>query len=104
MVGLLPWTGVSPLLIRVLSVPVLFVAIVSALIGWGLLHSVGVDTAEAHIDAAVRGAGSATDLSICDCGHEHDPDELHVTDAARCDDADSCAHDCASCVLPRASQ
>lgn len=75
-----------------------------ALIVWGLVRSVRIDVAEAGIDAAIAEAVGAAG-GFCGCGHDHDPDELHVTgDAAPCahDGAgELCAHTCESCVLAR---
>ncbi len=37
-----------------------------------------------------------------DCGHDHDPTEMHVTDAAPlCGAGPDCDHSCADCVLAR---
>jgi hypothetical protein len=96
-VGVLPWTGSAPTALRVLSVVVLVVAAVAGLVAWGLLTSVRADVDEARLDAAVIEAVEAAGFGGCDCGHEHDPDEMHITDA--CPSGDSCNHDCATCKL-----
>ncbi|MEP6598094.1 MAG: hypothetical protein ABJB98_01455 [Actinomycetota bacterium] len=79
--GVLPWTSRSPGVLRALSVVVLLIAGASALVGWGLARSVRLDYAEAHFDEAVRAGVSSADAAQCGCAHEHDPDELHITDA-----------------------
>jgi hypothetical protein len=76
------------------------VAVLLALIAWGLVRSVRLDESEVRLDAAIEAAVRANGAQLCDCGHEHDPGELHVTDACSHDGAgDACAHDCQTCVL-----
>ncbi|HEY7047086.1 MAG TPA: hypothetical protein VH373_07685 [Jatrophihabitantaceae bacterium] len=96
-VGVLPWAGSAPTALRVLSVVVLVAAVVVALIGWGLLAGVRADTTEARVDAAIIEAVEAAGFAGCDCGVEHDPDEMHITDA--CPSEGTCGHDCATCKL-----
>lgn len=93
-------TGDKGATVRVFSAVALVVAATLALVAWGLLHSVKIDTAESQLDAAIEDAIAAgTDLS-CDCGHEHDPNELHVSDTCAHDGSGAkCSHDCDSCVL-----
>ncbi len=85
-------------------------SVVLALTAWGLLRSIRIDDRQhaavqhdASIDAAINEALAAQGYdSLCTCGHEHDPTELHVTDAEPCPhDAtgQACAHDCSTCVL-----
>ena len=83
----------------------LVVAVLLALIGWGVIRSVHLDVAERHLDDAIVSAVRAKGGQLCDCGHEHDPTELHVVDA---EPGDACAHDgtgaecahsCDTCVL-----
>jgi len=97
-VGVLPWFGPAPGLLRVFSAAVLVVAVLLALIGWGLVRSTRIDARAAVLNAAVddvlRASGGA-----CDCGHEHDPDEMHVTDAPSCGAGDACSRSCETCVL-----
>ena len=99
--GVLPWTAGTPTALRVLAALVLVGAAATALIGWGLLRSIAIDRrrlAEAEFDAVlIEAAGPA---GACGCGHTHDPDELHITDACDHDGAgQSCEHNCDSCVL-----
>ena len=44
---------------------------------------------------------SGRDSISCGCGHDHDPDELHVTDGGCAHDGrgTDCTHNCDSCVL-----
>ena len=101
-VGVVPWTGPTSGAVRVFAVVLLFVAVGVALIAWGLLQSTVIDARaqhEAALDATLlEAAGSAV---ACSCGHEHDPDELHVTDATEpCGpDSTDCPHTCETCVL-----
>lgn len=105
-VGIVAMTGSAPGMVRVFGVVALVVAVLDGLAAWGVAHSIRIDRAEQRLDAAIRetlaahgGAGV-----LCDCGHEHDPDELHVSDDARGDTCahdgagDGCAHDCATCL------
>ena len=93
--------------IRAFVVIALVVGILLALMGWGVVHSVRVDSADRSLDAAIEQAVAAAPQrfgQLCNCGHEHDPTELHITDAepAPCQHdggGAACAHDCASCVL-----
>jgi hypothetical protein len=84
----------------------LTVAVLLALVSWGTRRSVRLDLADARLDDVIADALGRTGLS-CGCGHQHDPDDLHVTDAGG-GQADPCAHDgtgaacthdCETCVL-----
>ncbi len=78
------------------------VAVLLALMAWGVLHSVRVDGANASVDHAIEQAITSYGGQLCDCGHEHDPDELHITDAPACahdGTGQTCTHDCQTCVL-----
>jgi len=89
----------------------LMVAVLLSLIAWGVLRSVRVDAADRRIDAAIEEAMKAGGRSMCDCGHEHDPDELHFVDGegqhltgsshtcAHDGTGTDCAHSCDTCVL-----
>ena len=106
-VGAVAATGQGTAVIRAFVVIALVAGILLALMGWGVVHSVRVDTADRTLDAAIEQAVAAAPQrfgQLCNCGHEHDPTELHITDAepASCahDGAGAtCTHDCASCVL-----
>jgi hypothetical protein len=77
-------------------------AILLGLIAWGLQRSISIDVAEQRLDAAIDETMKAHGgpAAMCDCGHEHDPNELHVTDACEHDGSGAaCAHDCDTCVL-----
>lgn len=106
-VGTVAATGATTVELQVFVAVVLVVALVFALTAWGLAHSVRLDAAaaaEREFDAEVLRTAAMSPASLCSCGHEHDPDELHVTDAP----SDGCAHDgtgadcshsCETCVL-----
>lgn len=106
-VGAVAATGPGTAAIRAFVVIALVVGILLALMGWGVVHSVRVDSADRTLDAAIEQAVAAAPQrfgQLCNCGHEHDPTELHITDAepAPCQHdggGAACAHDCASCVL-----
>ena len=75
------------------------------LVGWGIYRSVQIDRAELALDTAIQEALASAGRrgQLCDCGHDHDPNELHVTDAQCSHDGSgvACAHDCEECVLKR---
>lgn len=96
-VGVLPWAGSAPTALRILSLVALVAAVVVGLVGWGLLAGIRADTSEARVDAAIIEAVEAAGFAGCDCGVEHDPDEMHITDA--CPSEGACNHDCATCKL-----
>jgi hypothetical protein len=121
-VGAVAATGPGTAVIRTFVVVALLVGILLALMAWGVLHSVRVDAAGARLDAVIEQAVAAAPQKfgqLCTCGHEHDPTELHITDAdqptpsaptaatpapsaAACEHDGSgaaCTHDCASCAL-----
>ena len=120
-VGIVATTGSTPGVVRVFSAVALSIAAVLGLIAWGVSHSVKVDLAEARLDRAIDEAMAAHGgtAAMCGCGHDHDPDEMHIrtgdravheqTRIGRHESADeSCAHDgsgtqcthnCVSCVL-----
>jgi hypothetical protein len=110
-VGTVAATGASSVSLQVFVAVVLLLALVFALTAWGLAHSVRLDSAavaEREFDEVVLRAAGTSPESLCSCGHEHDPDELHVTDAPAGSGYDECAHDgrgagcehsCETCVL-----
>jgi len=89
-IGVLPWVSVASTGLRVMSAVALVAGLTLALVSWGLLASAGADRAEARLDAAI-----ASTVADAGCGHDHDPDEMHV--AGACPSGDACAHDCATC-------
>jgi hypothetical protein len=119
-VGAVAATGASTAVVKAFVVIALVVALLLGLMAWGVLHSVKVDKADKvdrQLDAAIMAAVRAHGRSLCDCGHEHDPDELHFTDGdgqhltgrrpaegscARDGHGTDCAHSCETCVLATA--
>lgn len=100
-VGLVATTGTTPGVVRVFSAVAIVIAVVLALTAWGVLHSIKAELAEQQLDAAIEASVKEHGASMCDCGHDHDPNEMHVRgDACAHDGAgDDCAHDCQNCVL-----
>jgi hypothetical protein len=101
-VGLVATTGTTAGAVRVFSGVSLAVAIILALTAWGIMHSIKNDLAEQRLDAAIEASIKDSGIQTCACGHDHDPTEMHVTDADRCAHDGSgvgCTHDCQTCVL-----
>lgn len=108
-VGAVSATSASTALVKAFVVVALLVAVVLGLMAWGVLHSVRMDVADRRLDAAIESAVKATGRSMCDCGVEHDPDEMHFVDGegqhlsgkscAHDGRGTDCAHSCDSCVL-----
>ncbi|MEO8889101.1 MAG: hypothetical protein ABI301_05415 [Jatrophihabitantaceae bacterium] len=101
-VGAVATTGGGSALVRVFSALALLVAAVLGLIAWGVAHSIKIDQAEMRLDAAIEDTISANGgpATLCGCGHDHDPDELHVTDACDHDGRGAdCTQNCDTCVL-----
>jgi hypothetical protein len=94
-VGAAPWVGSAPGAVRAVSTLALGAAVVVGLVAWGLLTSVGTDAAESRLDASVVSAIASAGFAGCGCGHEHDPDEMHVS--AACRSGRTCTHGCAAC-------
>jgi NhaP-type Na+/H+ or K+/H+ antiporter len=90
-------SGVASVVYAVLG---FVVGAVLGLLAWGLLRTISIDVASELLDRELEHAVAASGANMCGCGHEHDPDELHVTDACAHDGAGAaCSHDCATCVL-----
>jgi hypothetical protein len=108
-VGAVAWTGPPTLGMRVFVGLAFLVSLLLALIAWGVLTSVRRDLAEQRLDAAIAETLAAKGALSCGCGHEHDPAEMHVSDASADGRASAdcahdgagagCAHDCETCVL-----
>jgi hypothetical protein len=108
-VGAVAATGATTAVVKAFVVIALVVAVLLGLVAWGVMHSVRLELADRRLDAAIEAAVRANGRTICGCGHEHDPDELHFTDGpgqhltgAKCAHdglGSDCAHDCATCVL-----
>lgn len=112
-VGTVSATGHQTAVLRVFTVIAFLVAVLLSLTGWGVIHTIKIDLAEQRLDAAIEAAiaGRHGDAALaCGCGHDHDPDELHV-DEGGATGAGACAHgiatedctggDCTACVLSR---
>ena len=105
-IGAVAATGRSSEAAPVFSAVAIVIAVLLAIAAWGIVRSVGTDLAEQRLDAAIEAtlAGRPEFASLCSCGHEHSPDELHITDepehaCAHDGGGDACAHDCSTCVL-----
>lgn len=100
-IGAVAATGGGTAAAPVFSAIALAIAVLLGLVAWGLLRSVKLDLAEQRLDAAIEQAVAASGGALCSCGHDHDPDEMHVsTDACAHDGTGSaCAHDCETCVV-----
>jgi hypothetical protein len=108
-VGAVAATGAETAIIKTCVVVALLVAVLLGLMAWGVLRSVKLDAADRRLDAAIEQAVRAQGGQMCDCGHEHDPDELHFTDGegqhltgqacAHDGTGADCAHSCDTCVL-----
>jgi hypothetical protein len=112
-VGAVGATGAGSALMKVFVAISLLVAVTLALMAWGVVRSVRLDQSDRRLDVAIEEAMKAGGRSMCDCGHEHDPDELefvdgegqHVTGAASraaCahdGTGTDCTHSCDTCVL-----
>jgi hypothetical protein len=108
-VGAVAATGATTGVIKAFVAISVLVAVVLALMAWGVLRSVRLDLAEQRLDAAIEAAVIASGHSMCDCGQMHDPDELHFVDGegqhvsgsscAHDGRGTDCAHSCDSCVL-----
>ncbi|HEX3335522.1 MAG TPA: hypothetical protein VHS54_03620 [Jatrophihabitans sp.] len=102
-IGAVAATGAASAVVKSFVVIALLVALVLALMAWGVARSVKIDLAEQRLDAVIDQAVQAQGASLCSCGHEHDPDELHVTDDPCEKDGrgHDCTHSCDTCVLAR---
>lgn len=102
-VGAVAATGRGSAAAPVFSAVALVIAALLALMAWGVQHSIKIDLAEQRLDRAIEDAIAARGGNVlaCGCGHEHDPGELHVTDADCAHDGSgaACTHDCETCVL-----
>lgn len=102
-VGAVAATGAATAVVKSFVVIALLVAVLLALMAWGVARSVKIDLADQRLDAVIDQAVQAQGGSMCSCGHEHDPDELHVTDDPCEKDGrgHDCTHSCDTCVLAR---
>jgi hypothetical protein len=110
-IGAVAATGASDAVMKAFVAVSFAVAVVLALVAWGVARSVRLDAADRRLDDAIEAAVRAGGGSMCDCGHEHDPDELHFVEgdgqhvtgrAAACAHDGSgtdCAHSCDTCLL-----
>ncbi|MDT4919323.1 MAG: hypothetical protein QOI15_225 [Pseudonocardiales bacterium] len=123
-IGAVAATGAATAVIKGFVAVALLVAVVLGLLAWGVLRSIKLDLADQRLDATIESAVRASGRSMCDCGHEHDPDEMHIVGDDRGDLVDGegqhvsgttrraaaaqcahdgagaeCAHSCDTCVL-----
>ncbi|MDT4919061.1 MAG: hypothetical protein QOH89_3761 [Pseudonocardiales bacterium] len=77
-IGAVAATGAATAVIKGFVAVALLVAVVLGLLAWGVLRSIKLDLADQRLDATIESAVRASGRSMCDCGHEHDPDEMHI--------------------------
>jgi hypothetical protein len=109
MVGLFSVLFVAIGAVAAFSVVALLLAVLLGLIAWGITRSVRIDVADARLDAAIEAtlADRPEYQTLCSCGHDHDPTELHVVDedvheqeaCSHDGSGATCGHDCSSCVM-----
>lgn len=103
--GLVALTGSTPTAVTAFSAVALTLAAFLGLVAWGLVTSVRADLAEQRLDRAIEDVVAASGVDTCGCGHDHDPDELHVTgdpcdhDGSGRDAGLGCSQTCDTCVL-----
>ncbi|SHF63319.1 hypothetical protein SAMN05443575_0491 [Jatrophihabitans endophyticus] len=103
-IGAVAATGATTALLKAFVVVALLVAVLLGLMAWGMASSLRQDathSADAELDAAIEAAVRAQGDTMCGCGHDHDPTELHVPDdpCARDGHGSGCTHSCETCVL-----
>jgi hypothetical protein len=114
-IGAVAATGRTSAAAPVFSIVALVIAALVGLVAWGVTRSVRMDLDEQRLDEAIEAtlAGKPEFATLCSCGHDHDPNDLHITDAeaaqaqahvhsAACShdgSGSACAHDCSTCVL-----
>jgi hypothetical protein len=110
-VGAVAATGATTAAIKAFVVVALLVAVLLGLLAWGVLRSVQLDVADRRLDAVIEAAVRSGGRSMCDCGVEHDPDEMHFVDGqgqhvsgksfgcAHDGRGTDCTHSCETCVL-----
>jgi hypothetical protein len=108
-IGAVAATGRTSAAAPVFSVVALLLAVLLGLIAWGITRSVRIDVADARLDAAIEAtlADRPEYQTLCSCGHDHDPTELHVVDedvheqeaCSHDGSGATCGHDCSSCVM-----
>lgn len=97
-------TGATTAVIKAFVVVAVIAALVLGLMSWGVVTSIRNDEAsaiDASLDAAIEQAVAARGETMCGCGHDHDPTEMHVPDdpCARDGHGAGCTHSCETCVL-----
>jgi hypothetical protein len=83
-VGVVAATDARTTAVTAFGLVALVVAVLLAGLAWGLLLTIRADRAEGELDAVVEQEVEASGRSreiVFGCGHEHDPNELHVTDS-----------------------
>lgn len=107
-VGAVALTGGPDVVVHVFAIIALVTAVLLGLMAWGLAHSVRLDgareralAADAELNAAIEQALAEHGGASCGCGHDHDPSEMHITDAEPACESDGadCDHSCDTCAL-----
>ena len=113
-IGAVAATGAATAVIKGFVVVALVLAVVLGLLAWGVLRSIKLDLDAQRLDSTIQAGCRSSGRTMCDCGHQHDPDEMHVvgagqhlsgkrsTGTAECRHDGSgadCSHSCDTCVL-----
>jgi hypothetical protein len=114
-IGAVSATGATTAVIKGFVAVALGIAFLLGLLAWGVVRSIKLDLETQHLDATIEAAVRASGRRMCDCGHDHDPNELHVVDddqrvdvneapaaASLCSHDGSgveCSHSCDTCML-----
>jgi hypothetical protein len=109
-VGAVALAGRGGAAVAVFAALALLLGVLLGLAALGMVHNLRTQSRQeqaaridASIDAAINEALQQQGYgSLCSCGHEHDPTELHVTDAESCPHDGTgaqCTRDCETCVL-----
>ena len=107
-VGAVAATGSGRAAAPAFTAVALVIAVLLGMIAWGIMRTISEDLNEERLDAMILAAisGRPEFATLCSCGHDHDPSELHITDEDPADEAcahdgggAACAHDCSTCVL-----
>ena len=80
-VGTVAAIQAGSVLLQAFAAAALLIALLLALLAWGFAYSIKVDASEVALDDAIGRVLAQRPDSLCSCGREHDPTELHFTDS-----------------------